>query len=144
MMLLSANKQKMYYSSLMGEVPIYERDEYGNIKYIVVDGTEVPVETGEPEIAYDLPSEMFANIAFSGDETTAQEFGVDISSYDAVVVFEKGKYALTETSIVWFETEPGYKDEQHTIVDADTADYKVVSVKDSLNQTKILLKHYTR
>lgn len=144
MMLLSANKQKMYYSILVGETPIYESDEYGNVKYIVVDGKEVPVETGETEITYTLPSEMYANIAFSGDETTAQEFGVDLSSYDAVVVFEKGRYALTETSIVWFETAPSYKDQQHTIVDADTADYKVVSVKDSLNQTKILLKHYAR
>ena len=144
MMLLGANKQKMYYSTLIGELPIYERDEYGNIKYITVDGNEVPVETGETEITYSLPSEMYANIAFSGDETTAWEFGVDLSSYDAVVVFEKREYALTETSVVWYETEPGYKDEQHTLVDADTADYKVVSIKDSLNQTRILLKHNTR
>ena len=144
MMLLGANKQKMYYSNLVGNTPIYERDEYGNIKYIVVDGKEVPVETGELEISYSLPSEMYANIAFSGDETTAQEFGVDLSSYDAVVVCEKGKYALAETSVVWFDTAPGYKDQQHKIVDADTADYKVVSIKESLNQTRILLKHYTR
>lgn len=134
----------MYYSNLVGTTPIYERDEYGNVKYIVVDGVEVPVETGEPENSYSLPSDMFANISFSGDETTAKEFGVDLSSYDAVVVYEKGRYALTETSIVWFETAPSYKDQQHKIVDADTADYKVVSVKDSLNQTKILLKHNTR
>lgn len=143
-MLLSANKQKMYYSNLVGKTPIYERDEYGNVKYIVVDGKEVPVETGELEITYSLPSEMDANIAFSGDETMVQEFGVDLSSYDAVVVCEKGRYALTETSIVWFETEPAYKDKQQTIVDADSADYKVVSIKDSLNQTRILLKHYAR
>ena len=134
----------MYYSNLVGETPIYERDENGNVKYITVDGTQVPVETGETEITYSLPSEMYANIAFSGDETTVQEFGVDLSSYDAVVVCEKGRYALTETSILWFETAPGYKDKQHTIVDADTADYKVVSIKNSLNQTRILLKHYAR
>lgn len=131
----------MYYSTLVGDAPIYERDENGNVIYIAVDGTDVPVETGETENSYTVPSEMYANIAFSGDETTAKEFGVDLSSYDAVVVFEKGKYALTETSIVWFETAPSYKDEQHTIVDADTADYEVVSIKVSLNQTKILLKH---
>lgn len=141
---LRRNKQKMYYSTLTGKTPIYERDEYGNVKYITVDGIQVPVETGETEITYSLPSEMLANIAFSGDETTAKEFGVDLSSYDAVVVCEKGRYALTETSIVWFETAPSYKDQQQTIVDADTADYKVVSVKDSLNQTKILLKHYAK
>jgi len=138
---LRRNKQKMYYSNLVGETPIYERDENGNIKYIAVDGTQVPVETGETEITYTIPAEMYANISFSGDETTVQEFGVDMSSYDAVVVCEKGRYALTETSIVWFETAPSYKDQQHTIVDADTADYEGVSIKDSLNQTKILLKH---
>ena len=141
---LRRNKQKMYYSNLVSGTPIYERDENGNIKYIAVDGNQVPVETGETEITYSLPTEMQANIAFSGDETTVQEFGVDLSSYDAVVVFEKGRYALTETSIIWFETAPGYKDDKHTIVDADTADYKVVSVKNSLNQTRFLLKHYAR
>ena len=144
MMVLDANKQKMYYSTLAGETPIYERDENGNIKYIAVDGVQVPVETGETEITYSLPSEMLANIAFSGDETTAQEFGVDLSSYDAVVVFGKGEYALTETSILWFETAPSYKDKEQRIVDADTADYKVVSIKDSLNQTRVLLKHNAR
>ena len=144
MMLLGANKQKMYYSTLTGETPIYERDESGNIKYITVDGTQIPVETGETEISYTLPSEMLANISFSGDETTAKEFGVDVSSYDAVVVYGKGEYALTETSILWFETAPSYKDNEQKIVDADTADYKVVSIKDSLNQTRVLLKHNAR
>ena len=141
MMLLGANKQKLYYSTLLGKTPIYERDENGNIKYITVDGAQVPVETGEEELSYSLPVEMLANISFSGDETTAQEFGVDLSSYDAVVVYGKGEYALTETSVVWFETAPGYKDNEQKIVDADTADYKVVSIKDSLNQTRVLLKH---
>ena len=44
---LKKNKQKMYYALQVGEVPIYETDEYGNIIY--TDGGTL-IETGEYEI----------------------------------------------------------------------------------------------
>ena len=91
MRLLEKNKQKMKYSLQIGEVPIYERDEDGNIIYIEIDGQKVPVETGETEIGYSKPVDFRGNIAMSGGESEAKSFGVDISDYDAVLLMEKNQ-----------------------------------------------------
>ena len=86
MMMLESNKQKMYYSLQTEEIPVYETDDDGNIIYIDVDGENIPVSTGDTELGYSEPVEMFANISFGTTETTTQEFGVDVSDYDAIVV----------------------------------------------------------
>lgn len=141
MMMLNSNKQKMYYSLLTGETPVYKRDENGNIIYIDFDGNNVPVpaEDGDVELTYGIPETFFANIAFSSGEAQAVEYGVDVSSYDAVLVVEKGSIPITETSLIWFETEPQYKDVSKTIVDYKSADFKVLAVKPSLNVSKYIL-----
>jgi hypothetical protein len=38
----------------------------------------------------------------------------------------------------------GYKDTAKTIVDGDTADFRVVAIKPSLNQMKVILKAITK
>ena len=144
MMMLESNKQEMYYSLQTEEIPVYETDDDGNIIYIDVDGESIPVSTGDTELGYSEPVEMFANISFGTTETTTQEFGVDVSDYDAIVVYGKGKYPLTETALIWFESEPKYKDYSQTIIDGDSADYKVVSVRNTLNEGKAILKHLAK
>lgn len=144
MMMLESNKQKMYYSLQTEEIPVYETNDDGNIIYIDVDGERVPVSTGDTELGYSEPVEMLANISFGTTETTTQEFGVDVSDYDAIVVYGKGKYPLTETALIWFESEPRYKDYSETIIDGDSADYKVVSVRNTLNEGKAILKHLAK
>ena len=83
----------MYYALQVGEVPIYETDEYGNIIY-TDDGT--PIETGEYEIGYAIPVEFYGNIAMSGGESEAVEYGIDVSAYDATLVVEKGTLPIDE------------------------------------------------
>ena len=63
------NKQKMFYSLYNKGMskPIYETDEYGNIKYMDIkldDGevVTVPVESGTKTVNYDTPVEFKANI----------------------------------------------------------------------------------
>ena len=133
---LRKNKQKMYYALQAGEVPIYETDEYGNIIY-TDDGT--PIETGEYEIGYASPVEFYGNIAMSGGESEAVEYGIDVSAYDATLVVEKGTLPIDESSLIWFESEVGFKDAAGTITDGDTADYNVLSIKPSLNVSKYIL-----
>lgn len=133
---LRKNKQKMYYALQVGEVPIYETDEYGNVLY-TDDGT--PIETGEYEIGYASPVEFYGNIAMSGGESEAVEYGIDVSAYDSVLVVEKNSLPIDETSLIWFESEVGYKDAAGTIVDGDTADYVVKKVNQSLNVSKYIL-----
>lgn len=99
MRLLEKNKQNLKYALQVGEVPIYERDEDGNIIYIEVDGQKVPVETGETEVGYSNPIDFRGNIAMSGGEAEAKSFGVDISEYDAVLLMEKDRIPIDETSL---------------------------------------------
>ena len=142
--MLEKNKQDLKYALQVGEVPIYERDEEGNIIYIDVDGQKVPVETGETEIGYDKPVDFRGNIAMSGGEAEAKSFGVDISEYDAVLLMEKDRIPIDETSLIWHMSEVKYADEQNTIVDKKSADYTVKRVQPSLNFTRYLLKRVVK
>ena len=144
MRLLRKNMQPMKYSLQDGRVPIYERDENGDIVYIEVDGNKVPVETGEYETGYSAPVDFMGNISMSGGEAEAKEFGMDIGDFDAVIVLEKDAVPLTETSIIWHTSPVKYKDEQNTIVDSKSADYAVKRVSPSLNFTKVLLQRIVK
>ena len=130
----------MKYSLQDGRVPIYERDENGDIVYIEVDGQKIPVETGEYDTGYSAPVDFMGNISMSGGEAEAKEFGMDIGDFDAVIVLEKDAIPITETSIIWHTSPVKYKDEQNTIVDSKSADYAVKRVSPSLNFTKVLLQ----
>lgn len=145
MMTLAQNQQKMYYALQVGQVPIYQTDEEGNIVYYKDnEGNSYPLETGEYEMGYDLPVEFFGNIAMSGGETETKEYGIDVSQYDSILVVEKGKLPIAETSLIWFQEEVGYKDTEKTIVDGNTATFRVLAVKPSLNVTKYVLGRITK
>ena len=136
--------QPMKYALQEGRVPIYERDENGDIVYIEVDGEKIPVETGEYETGYSAPVDFMGNISMSGGEAEAKEFGMDIGDFDAVIVLEKDAIHITETSIIWHTSPVKYKDEQNTIVDSKSADYAVKRVSPSLNFTKVLLQRIVK
>ena len=144
MRILRKNMQPMKYSLQDGRIPIYERDENGDIVYIEVDGEKIPVETGEYETGYSAPVDFMGNISMSGGEAEAKEFGMDIGDFDAVIVLEKDAVQLTETSIIWHTSPVKYKDEQNTIVDSKSADYAVKRVSPSLNFTKVLLQRIVK
>ena len=144
MRLLEKNKQNLKYALQVGEVPVYERDEDGNIIYIEVDGQKVPVETGETEPGYSNPIDFRGNIAMSGGEAEAKSFGVDISEYDAILLMEKNRIPIDETSLIWHTSKVRYIDEQNTIVDRKSADYSIKRVQPSLNFTSYLLKRIVK
>ena len=149
---LRKNQQSMKYALQIGEVPIYNRDENGEIiyehyedsdgniiYYLDENGNKIPSETGEYEVGYSEPHEFFGNVAMSGGEAEAVEYGIDVSAYDATLVMEKGVLPIDETSLIWFESEVGYTDASMTHADGHTADYKVLAVKPSLNFVKYIL-----
>lgn len=140
MRMQTKNKQKMYYALLDKEIPIYERDSNGNIIYYTdADGNKIPLEKGEHELGYSEPIEFFGNIALSGGESKEVEYGIDVSAYDATLIVDKNAIPLSETSLIWFESAVGHKDTDKTIVDPNSADYKVLEVKHSLNVSKYIL-----
>ena len=128
---LKKNKQQMHYSLLLGEYPIYDH-------YIDSDGNRIPVSTGESELRYALPKVFEGNIAMSGGESEAVEFGVDKSDYSAVLIVDKEELPIDETSLIWFESEPVGGSEGN--IDASSSDYTVTKIIPSLNGVRYLLK----
>lgn len=148
MRMMNRNKQELWFAELAGEVPVYETDDEGNIRYDEYTDTEGnvyrnPIEDGEPVLAYGKPQRILVNISFGSNETTTQEFGIDQSAYDAVIVYSRGEYPLTETCRIWHE-EPEEIIGTEGYVSGDNADYKVVSVRSTLNEGKAILAHLTK
>ena len=154
---LRRNKQKLYYALQTGEKPVYVYDENGNIVYdhytdsdgniiyyLDEEGEKIPLTTGETELGYTLPTPFFANIGFSSGEVDNLPFGTDISSYDATLVMNNGELPIDENSLLWFETEPQYKDDDKTVIDPFSADFKVLGIIPSLNSVTYILGRLTK
>ena len=123
------NKQKMHYALYGKEVPIYDH-------YTDSEGNKIPLDTGETKITYENPVEFFGNIALSGGESEAVEFGLNLADYEAVLVMAKNTLPIDETSRIWHNTEPTYNEDG--TVDELSADYTVVKVSPSLNVDKFV------
>lgn len=144
---LRQNKQTIKYGNLVGSVPVYRLDSSGNkiVDYIDESGTVFYQMTGENVNEYTNPQEAEVNIAFSGGEAESVEFGVDISAYDATLIYLLNEFPITETSLIWYQTTPTFINTGDTlIVDPASADYKVLAIKPSLNYTKVLLGRLTK
>ena len=131
MRMARVNKQKMHYALYGKEVPIYDY-------YTDSEGNKIPLDTGETKITYENPVEFFGNIALSGGESEAVEFGLNLADYEAVLVMTKNTLPIDETSRIWHNTEPTYNEDG--TVDELSADYTVVKVSPSLNVDKFVLK----
>ena len=138
MMTLNQNKQKLYYALLDNVVPIYETDDDGNIIYYEdEEGNKIPLETGDTKIIYSKPIEFYGNIAMSGGEVEVQEFGLNLADYEAILVLGKNTLPITETSLIWQNTEPKFNN--YGTVDENSADYKIVKINKSKNYDKYVL-----
>lgn len=138
---LAKNKQKLYYALYLGKVTKYKKDEYGNKIVVYTDYNTIPPtvyyeEDGQID-AYGKTDSFYGNIALSGGDSTPVDFGVDLSDYEAILVTEKNLLPITETSLIWQNTEP--KLDADGYVDPSTADYKVIKVSPSLNEGKYIL-----
>ena len=128
---LNKNKQLMSYALYNEQIPVYETDGNGDIIYDIIDGVEIPIETGETKLGYSEAIPFKANISMSGGESEAKEFGLSVEDYNAIVVCDKGEYPITEGALIWHESEVG---------GPNTADYIVKKVHRSLNLVKYILK----
>ena len=128
---LRKNAQKMYYANQDREVPI-------TTTYYDEEGNPYELDTGETELVYGEPIEFDGNIAMSGGEAEAQEYGLSLSDYEAILVVSKNTLPLTETSRIWHTSEPTKDDKGYT--DEYSADYRIVKISPSLNFDKYVLK----
>ena len=143
MRMLKRNKRTMKYAIPTGtEVVEYQLDENGNpiVSYVDGEGNVYYVETGQKYPGYYEPVDFSANIAMSGGEAEAQEFGLSVTDYSAVIVAKAGEFPIVNSTLVWFGSEVKYKDANETIIDVKSADYVVLKVSESLNTVKYVLK----
>lgn len=128
---LNKNKQKMYYANQDKEVPIMET-------YYDDEGNAYEYDTGETKLVYGEPVEFYGNIAMSGGEAEAQEYGLSLSDYEAILVVSKNTLPINEQSRIWHTSEPTKGADGNT--DEYSADYRIVKISPSLNFDKYVLK----
>ena len=118
---LLRNKTKFYYALYKERKEII--DEYGNA-------------TGQYEIIYGKPVEMFGNISPSVGEVQVREFG-ESESYDKVIVLDKRDIPIDEYSLLWVDTLPLLNDDGST---GTPHDYIVKKIARSLNSVSIAIR----
>lgn len=140
MMTLLQNQQKMKYSLPLENIPIYERDEEGNIIYYEdSEGNRIPYDTGERETGYTEPVSFFACISNKLNEVVWKDYGIDNSTNYAQIIVPKGSIGLKLGAIVWKKSDVGFT--ASGIIDETTADYTVKGIADEgLSEDLFLLR----
>lgn len=134
---LKKNEQTLYYANYVGDIPIYATDEEGNILTTDVDGDIVEVIDSYKQ-GYSNPEEFEANISFDSGETIMAEYGLDVGEYNAVIQATKGEFPFNEQTLIWHTSEPEYDSSDNVL--PESADYKVVAIKSSLNEERFILR----
>lgn len=133
---LKKNQQKLWYSTYSKEIKLYQRDENGNIVYMDIDGIQEPIEIGT-KAGYNNPVSFYANISAAKGTSDSEVFGVSLD-YTKTISTCDMTLPLSETSLIWYETEPQYNADG--TVDSNSADYAVVAIARSLNNVVYAIK----
>lgn len=133
---LKKNKQRLYYATYSEQITIYQRDENGEIVYDEIDGEQFPRIIAE-KAGYNSPVSFYVNISAAKGSSESEVFGVSLD-YTKTIATTDMTLPISETSLIWFETEPIIKEDG--TVDESTADYAVVAVARSLNNVVYAIK----
>lgn len=118
---MARNKSKFYYASYIGKTEII--DEYNNA-------------TGEYEISYSNPNEIYGNVSAAQGEMQHRQFG-ESESYDKVIVLDDRNAPIDEHSILWVDTLPTLNEDGTS---ATPYDYIVKRVARSINGVAIAIQ----
>lgn len=118
----------MFYALVDGVKPVYEKNADGTIKYVEVDGEQVPVKTGDYETKYSKPVEFRANISSTLASAAFKPFGIDNSANMATICCNKDYLPLEIGAIIWRKSKIRYEDEEETIPDSSNADFVVKGI----------------
>ena len=117
---MARNKTKFYYASYIGETEVTDENGYS---------------TGENEVSYSNPIEVFGNVSAAQGEMQSRQFGVS-ESYDKVIVLGDRDVPIDEHSLLWVDTLPHLNKDGST----DTShDYIVKRIARSLNGVSIAI-----
>lgn len=134
---LKKNKQKLYYATYSDEVPVYETDEDGKIKYTEVDGELSPIPIGTMA-GYNEPVIFYANISAGKGDVQADVFGSSVD-YSRTISTCDMDCPITKLTRLWIGCEPQYNEDGS--VNGDSANYEVAAPPaKSLNGIVIAIK----
>ena len=133
---LKKNQQRLWYSTYANQITTYERDSGGKIVYDEIDGELIPRIKSE-QAGYNNPVSFYANISAAKGTSDSEVFGVSLD-YTKTISTSDMTLPISETSLIWFETEPQYN--LDGTVDSSSADYAVVAVARSLNNVVYAIK----
>lgn len=120
---LKKNQRKMYYA--LFDKMIQQVDENGD-------------ETGDPVAHYSAPVMFEASLSSGKGSAQKEVFGADVDFTRSISTTNLG-LPITETSLVWYETEPALLPDGSA--NPDSADYEVAAPPaDGLNVLVIALK----
>lgn len=118
-------KQSMYYALKGKPQPIYERDDNGNIIYLIKGGESIPIETGESTNGIEEPVAFENSIGSSLTQDEIESFGVQGRTL-ASMTYPCGKYPFQVGTLIWLNSEVGRLD--NGCVDENTADFVVAGI----------------
>ena len=118
MKILRRNGVRIFYANYIDKRPV--TDENG-------------LQTGEYQIYYGDIVEALGNVSTARGEVVSRQFGED-ESYDRVIVMDNPKIPITQSTVLWVDTQPIILPDGTT----DTPyDYIVKQVAHSLNSVSI-------
>lgn len=127
---LRKNERTMYYANYEGVEEI--TDGYTRME----DGTVIPIGVGKIQ-TYAPICQFKANLSVNSGNTYQAEFGLDVGDYNAIISANKGELPFAEQTLVW-TSEP--ETDAEGIADPETADYRVIAIKTSINEERFILK----
>lgn len=121
---LKRNQRNMYYS-------LY-----------VEQGNDSDFDILDTVAKYSAPVEFKASMTAGKSDSDASPFGKDIS-YDRIISTVKKDLPITETSLIWYETEPILLEDGSA--NPNSADYKVAAAPlDGLDGIRIAIKRIAK
>lgn len=133
---LKKNQQNLWYSTYADQITEYYRDSGGNIIYDEIDGELIPRIKYE-RAGYANPVLFYANISAGKGTSQEEVFGVSLD-YTKTISTTDMDLPISETSLIWFETEPAYNADG--TVNEASADYSVAAIARSLNNVVYAIK----
>lgn len=118
-------KQHMFYA-LKGEPqPIYERDENGNIIYLIIGGEQVPKESGIFTNGIEEPVEFYNSIGSQLTQDEIEAFGVQGRTL-ASMTYRVNEYPFAIGTLIWLNSE--IRRTETGDVDEGSADFVVAGI----------------
>lgn len=111
---LRRNRQKMWYSTRIGNEPLLDTDIDNNVEYLsyvdedgnkvfILDdeGNRIPRDTGEKTMVFTTPKLFYASITNKLNEVIWQEYGIDDSTNYAQIVAAKNYLPIKVGDVIW-------------------------------------------